>query len=478
MYQKELRIGIAAVLASALSLDVHAGALEPELLAAIANLGPKDKVDVIIRCSDSVQPGAIKDPDRKSKRNKLIKALRAKATLCRKLLATELAAAGSENEKDLWLVNSVAAKVRVGRLERMAQRRGVESIGLNAEVVLPEDPPPPIPTGQPGNPGYTFWNLSETRVTDLWALGYYGQGVVIGTLDTGVDLDHADLGPNWRGGTNSWFDPNGEHAMPFDADGHGTGVMGIILGGNSLGVDIGAAPGAEWIAAKVFNDAGVSDIAKIHQAYQWMLDPDGNPATDDGPSIVNNSWALPVPGACTGEFAADIAVLNAADIAVVFAAGNYGPGAGSSVEPANNPGSLAVGAVDFSQDVLSSSSRGPSACNGGTFPHLVAPGKDIFTTGLTGGGSNPSAIAYMTGTSIAAPHVAGAMAVLKGAFPDATLAELEAAIQGGALDLGAVGPDNASGAGYLDAVEAYYLLAGGMPPDLDGDGVTDTRICA
>ncbi len=238
-------------------------------------------------------------------------------------------------------------------------------------------------------------------------------------------------------------------------------------------MDIGAAPGAQWIAAKVFDDAGKSSIAKIHQAYQWMLDPDGDPATDDGPSIINNSWTLSATGACTGKFAEDIAILNAVNIAVVFSAGNYGPGVGSSVEPANNPGSLAVGSVDFYGDVLFSSSRGPSACNGGTFPHLVAPGKDIFTAGLTGGGSNPSAIAYMTGTSIAAPHVAGAMAVLKGAFPDATLAELEAAIQGGALDLGAVGPDNASGAGYLDVVEAYYLLAGGTPPDLDGDGVAD-----
>jgi bacillopeptidase F len=473
MNQKKLITGIAAVLASALALDAYAGTLEPELLAAIADLGPRDKVDVIIRCADPVKPAGIEDTDRKSKRKKLIKTLRARSTLCQKLLAKDLASAESENEQELWLINSVAARVRVGRLERMAQRRGVESIGLNAEVVLPDDPAPPVPTGQPGNPGYTFWNLSETRVTDLWAIGYYGQGVVVGTLDTGVDLDHADLGPNWRGGTNSWFDPNGEHALPHDADGHGTEVMGVILGGNSLGVDIGAAPGAQWISAKVFSDAGVSDIAKIHQAYQWMLDPDGDPATDDAPSIVNNSWALPATGACIGEFAADIAMLRAADIAVVFAAGNYGPGVGSSVEPANNPGSLAVGAVDYYQDVLFTSSRGPSACGGGTFPALVAPGKDIFTTGLTGGGADPSAWAYASGTSMASPHVAGVMAVLKAAMPDASVAELEGAVQGGALDLGAAGPDNDTGAGYLDAVGAYYLLASGAPTDTDGDGVTD-----
>ena len=473
MNQKNLVTSIAALLASALALDAHSGTLEPELQAAIAGLGPKDKVDVIIRCADPVQPGAIADADRQSKRKKLIKALRARATLCQKLVAKDLATGDSENETELWLVNSVAATVRVRRLERLVQRRGVESIGLNAKVVLPKDPPPPVPSGQPGNPGYTFWNLSETRITDLWALGYYGQDVVVGTLDTGVDLAHADIGQNWRGGTNSWFDPNGEHSLPHDADGHGTEVMGIILGGNSLGVDIGAAPGAQWIAAKIFDDSGVSDLAKIHQAYQWMLDPDGDPDTDDAPDVINNSWAIPVTGVCTGEFAEDIAMLKAADVAVVFSAGNYGPYAGSSVEPANNPGSLSVGAVDYYRGVLYSSSRGPSACTGGTFPHLVAPGKDIFTTGLTGGGSNPSAWAYMTGTSAAAPHVAGAMAVLRAAMPDATLAELEGALQGGALDLAAAGPDDSTGAGYLDVVEAYYLLADGAPTDADNDGVTD-----
>jgi serine protease AprX len=157
----------------------------------------------------------------------------------------------------------------------------------------------------------------------------------------------------------------------------------------------------------------------------------------------------------------------------VFAAGNFGPSTGTSVEPANNPGSLSVGAVDFYQDVLFTSSRGPSACDGGIYPNLVAPGKDIFTAGLTGGGANPSAYAYASGTSMAAPHVVGAMAVLKAAVPEATAAELDGVIQSGALDLGAVGADNDSGAGYLDAVEAYFLLDGGAPLDTDGDGVTD-----
>jgi len=473
MVQKKLSAAIAGTLAALLALGAEGGTLETELQAAIADLSATDKVDVIIRCADPLDLATIQHPDRKSKRQKLIKALRAKATLCQKLLAKDLAAAESGNEKDLWLINSVAATVRVDKLDMLARRRGVDSIGLNAELELPPEPKPPVPAGQPGNPSWTFWNLSETRIPDLWALGHYGLGVVVATLDTGVDLDHLDLGPNWRGGTNSWFDPNGQHDLPYDANGHGTGVMGLLVGGNSTGVDIGAAPGAQWIAAKIFNDAGVSDLAKIHQAYQWILDPDGNPATDDTPDIVNNSWALPQTDVCYGEFAGDITVLRAADIVVVFSAGNFGDAAATSVEPANNPGSLSVGAVDYYRDPLLTSSRGPSACGGGVYPGLVAPGQDVFTTGLTGGGANPSAWAYGTGTSFAAPHVAGAMAVLKSAVPGATAAELESAILGGALDLGVTGADNDSGAGYLDAVAAYTLLAARASTDADGDGVTD-----
>lgn len=473
MRGKAPSFAVAALVTATIAGNAYAGIVDPELQAAIARLGPNERVAVIIRCADPVRPGDFAQGDRRTKRARLVAALRARATRCQDLLARDLAAADGEDRTNLWLINSVAARVRAGRVQRLAQRAGVEAVFLNKEVSLPQDPPSAIPAGEPGNPGFTFWNLSEIRVPDLWALGYYGQGVVVATLDTGVDAGHLDIGPNWRGGGNSWFDPNGEHSAPYDANGHGTQVMGILLGGNSLGVDIGAAPGAQWIAAKIFNDAGVSDLAKIHASYQWLLDPDGDPSSDDAPDIVNNSWALPDPGACTGEFAADIALLKAADIAVVSAAGNFGPSSGTSVEPANNPGSLSVGAVDYYRDLVYSSSHGPSACDNGVFPSLVAPGKDIFTTGLTSGGANPGAWAYGSGTSMSAPHVAGAMAILRSALHDATPAELEAAIRSGALDLGASGPDNATGSGYLDLVSAFYALADGAPADLDSDGVTD-----
>ena len=112
-------------------------------------------------------------------------------------------------------------------------------------------------------------------------------------MDTGVDYLHPDLAQRWRGGPNSWYDPNGEHATPYDHTGHGTQVMGIMVGGDAGGASIGVAPGARWISVKIFNDAGYSSISIIHEGFQWLMDPDGNPDTNDAPDVINNSWGYP-----------------------------------------------------------------------------------------------------------------------------------------------------------------------------------------
>ena len=218
----------------------------------------------------------------------------------------------------------------------------------------------------------------------------------------------------WRGGTNSWFDPYGQHpTTPADANGHGTQTLGITVGGTDGGTSIGVAPDARWIAAKIFNDSGVATSTGIHQAFQWVLDPDGNPATDDAPDVVNNSWAMGSP-ACDLSFAPDVAVLVDAGIVPVFAAGNFGPGDSTSASPANGPGAFSVGAVDGADAIADFSSRGPTSCGRTTpttFPSVVAPGVGIRTSdrfGLYGSGS---------GTSCSAPHVSGAIALLRGAVP-------------------------------------------------------------
>ena len=120
---------------------------------------------------------------------------------------------------------------------------------------------------------------------------------------------------------------------------------------------------------------------------------------------------------------------------------------------------------------MNSSSRGPSACDGGVFPTLVAPGDGVRTADLTFGGLVPDATTEVIGTSFAAPHVAGAMALLLSAHPQATLDQLEQALRAGAEDLGADGPDNDSGYGRLDVVKAEAELAALVGGDRERGGL-------
>ena len=305
-------------------------------------------------------------------------------------------------------------------------------------------------------------NLAVIGATDLWAQGNTGQGITVAVLDTGVDAAHPDLAGRYRGGTNSWFDPYGQHAAPFDYLGHGTWAAGVILGdgtGNGATSRLtGVAPGAQWIAAKIFPTPPMpQSTAAVHQAFQWVLDPDGNPATPDAPQVVNNSWDFSSP-VCNLEFQSDLLALRAAGILPVFAAGNAGPNASTSLSPANNLGAFSVGAVDNTGLIVGSSSRGPNKCDPTrVFPSVVAPGLNIFTTDLLSG--------YIaeTGTSLAAPHASGGLALLLAAYPHLSPDLQEQLLIQGAVDLGTVGPDPNYGNGMLNLPAAmaglhqYYM---------------------
>jgi bacillopeptidase F len=330
----------------------------------------------------------------------------------------------------------------------------VASVSLDRAVRAPE--PASAAPAEAGAPA--GWNLAAAGAPGLWALGQRGEGVVVASVDTGVDPGHPDLAGRWRGGPGGWLDPHGEHATPHDASGHGTQTTAIAVGGAASGTAIGMAPDARWIAVKLFDDAGRARASDVHLALQWLLDPDGDPSTADAPDVVSAAWGLlDAAEACVDEFEPDLAVLRAAGIAVVFPAGNGGPEPASGVSPANNPGALSAGAVDAALEVAAFSSRGPSQCDGGPFPRLVAPGAGVVTADLAPGGL--PLYATVTGTSYAAAHVAGALALLAGAFPAATAAELEDALLRSAVDLGDPGVDGAAGAGLVDARAAYDLLA-------------------
>jgi len=413
--------------------------------------------------------------DRADARRELVEALREVAERSQRPARSFLGGEGITRTVSLWLTNSMALSAPPALIERLAERPEVERVVLDRVITQPAAVHLSA-TRQDRDPAARIlatpeWNVDMVRAPLLWTLGLDGTGTVVASLDSGVDAAHQDLAGNWRGGANSWFDPSGEHATPYDKTGHGTQGMGLMVGGSLGGTAIGVAPGAQWIAVKIFNDAGSASFSAIHQGFQWVLDPDGDPQTDDAADVVNNSWGLrDNVDECILEFQADVQALKAAGIAVVFSAGNEGPAASTSLSPANNPEGFAVGALDETYTVGGFSSRGPSTCDGDVFPEVTAPGYGVWTADLTFGGVFPDSYTYADGTSFAAPHVAGTMALLVQAFPTAAVEEIEAALLQSAYDLGAAGPDNDYGHGLIDALAAHDLLdsAGGCT-DADGD---------
>jgi len=443
---------LAAVGLSAAAPLVAAGVMAPELAAELQARAPYEEVAVIVTFSDRVDPKIFKKRDKHARRADMTRALKTKAEFSQQSLRTLLAQRGARKMKQLWLINGMALRVRAEVAKELAQLPGVESV--RPDHVL-QAPAVTLSAGAP-----LEWNLNTIGVPDLWALGYSGAGVVVANMDSGVDPNHPDLATRWRGGANSWFDPHGEHTTPYDALGHGTQTMGILVGGAANGTAIGVAPDAQWIAVKIFDDAGQAQLSDIHMGFQWLLDPDGDPATPDAPDVVNASWGLPgTAGQCLPEFDADIQALKAAGIGVAFAAGNDGPAPLTGVSPANSPGVLSTGAVDSTLLLADFSSRGPSTCDGDIFPKLSAPGVGINTADLSFGGL--PLYATVSGTSYATPHAAGAMALLVNAFPGADVAALESALTQSAQDLGVTGADNGYGYGLVNVLAAYNVLNGG-----------------
>ncbi len=364
--------------------------------------------------------------------------------------------------RDLWIAPAFAAAIPADKLDELSNLDGIQLIipDVDLELVVPvaESPAPALAAAIPGV-------LSQMNVPSLWQRGLTGKGRLVCSFDTGVQGTHPALASKWRGNHASlhstWFSTINPDSIPYDKAGHGTHTMGIMVG--STDVDsFGVAPGAEWISAGVI-DQGKSlnlTIADILAAFQWALDPDGNPATtDDVPDVILNSWGIPkgIFPPCDATFATAIANVEAAGIVTVFAAGNEGPNPSTLRQPADNAttplNSFSVGAVDSFLNVAAFSSRGPSYCDTTQKkPEIVAPGVSIRSC------TKGSAYAYMSGTSMAAPFVAGVVALLREYNPDATVEEIKQALLSSAHDIGAAGEDNASGHGFVDAAGAIDFL--------------------
>ncbi|MGW3418788.1 S8 family peptidase [Streptomyces phaeochromogenes] len=334
-----------------------------------------------------------------------------------------------------------AAKADVRAADDTEVRRTLKS--LNAEAVSTRDPAGLWATVTDTQGGSTraasgvahIWldgvrkagldkSVPQIGADKAWASGYDGKGVRIAVLDTGVDATHPDLKDQVVAARNFTQSPDAT-----DRYGHGTHVASIAAGtgAKSAGAYKGVAPGAELLNGKVLDDEGSGDDSGILAGIEW--------AAEQGADVVNLSLGGgDTPGLDPLEAAVD---KFSADKGILFAvsAGNDGEFGEQTIgSPGSAEAALTVGAVDGDDKLAEFSSRGPRVGDGGIKPDVTAPGVDITAAAAPGSvieqevGQNPEGYLTISGTSMAAPHVAGAAAILKQRHPDWTYAELKGAL--------------------------------------------------
>lgn len=426
--------------------QARAGTIGPSLEDAILSAGPSEKIAVIV-----VMKEGFNVFDVWGNYVSVVGGLKAVANESQAGLIGILSGyenAGTVSDvKSFWIVNAIAMKATAAVIEEISRRPDVDHAAPDKMMTIPM----PV-TGEYIGIDAVEWNISKVRAPEVWTMGYNGTGVVVANIDTGVDVSHPTLSSKYRGGGNSWYDAVSGLPSPYDDHGHGTHTMGTMAGDDGGPNQIGVAPGAKFIAAKACDAGGSCASSWLLAGGQWAMDPDGNPATSDYPTVINNSWG---GGGCDAWFRTMVINWRAAGIFPSFSAGNAGPGPGTIGSPGDYPESFATGATDISDVIASFSSRGPS-CFSEIKPEVTAPGVSIRSS-LPGGGYGS-----WNGTSMAAPHVSGCVALLRQINPAATVDELETALESTAVDLGTAGKDNIYGSGGIDCYEA--ALAVGSPP--------------
>lgn len=440
-------------------------------------------VDVIIRLKDKVDMNELSQSaltlDAKTDRAEyVVNSLQNKSETSQvDLLQTldGMEAAGTvSNVKSFWVFNGVSASVTEEALDELATRDDVERITLDAEIQAPEFTPE---ESEPNLPAYGVESINAPKVWGEY--DYRGEGTVVGIMDSGVQGDHEALKDSYRGrdgdGDSSWLDVSGEnYDVPSDGLGHGTHVAGSAVGGGE-GDPIGVAPDAEWIAAKIFDDGGRAPTSGIHEAFEWFLAPGGDP--EKAPDVVNNSWGN--ANTYETEFYEGVIAWVAAGIFPLFSGGNDGPGGGTIGSPGSFPEAYSIGATDQHDQIAPFSSRGPVYWEDDDGveqehikPEISAPGVEIYSALPDGGyGLN-------SGTSMASPHAAGAIALIKGNDPTITDTEVMDLLENTARvgeHMGST-PNNDYGHGVIDVYQAVTenMYAGqltGSLTDTEGEPI-------
>ncbi|HHE46479.1 MAG TPA: hypothetical protein ENL08_02090 [Bacteroidetes bacterium] len=376
-----------------------------------------------------------------------------------------------EEYTSIRIINGISLKATAEVIERVAQRDDVGRI-----IADPLQPIfNPIESDREEELDEIVWSVQMIHAPEVWDMGYTGQGVLVAIIDSGVNYNHVDLADHlWDGGEefpNHGWDFGNNDNDPLDDDGHGTHVAGSICGDGTGGTQTGVAPDATLMICKVSLGIGQGDQATVWEAHDFVLEH-GADVTSMSMGYLD-SWS---PDRTTWRGTYE--VLDAAGIVNVVAAGNergwYQPPIScrtpgnvpspwrhpDEVEEGGRGGVISVGATT-DQDVYASfSSNGPCEWEdvdpyydypygdghvGLIRPDIAAPGEDIYSTSINGG------YTYMSGTSMATPHIAGVVCLILSKTPELLPVQVDSVMQITALDLGPDGKDNDYGAGRVQA---------------------------
>ena len=324
----------------------------------------------------------------------------------------------------------------------------------------------------PKEPRGAAWGVRKINADKLHRQGITGKGITIGIIDSGLDSHHPAIEKHYRGSKRfssqqeheyNWLDPFNFIGVPYDDSSHATHASGSMVG-QTRNYTIGVAPGARLIAAKGIRGDGMNDTVATLKAGQFMLAPTNtagrNPDPRKGADIVNNSWGNSLDQN-DETFRETWKGWIAAGIIPVASAGNEGPNPGTVGSPGGFSEGISVAATNEGDHVTEFSSVGPSKLSPGEMVPLIgAPGRDIVSS-IPGNGTAPK-----SGTSMAGPHVAGAVALLLSVDHDASIDEIKRALTKTAVDIDTEGPDPSSGYGRIDVEAAVkYLKAGKAKAD-------------
>ena len=369
--------------------------------------------------------------------------LRSTATISQKNV-TEFLTSQQIPFQSFYLVNAIEIKAAIEMIEVLANRSDIFHIADNPAVKMEkviEEPMQRAPE----------WGIVNIQADSVWALGYRGQGVVVGGQDTGYEWTHPAIVNTYRGwdGTNADHDYNWHDAIhsinplhgdsipdpsnnpcgldvpfPCDDHNHGTHTMGTMVGSDPAnGIEIGVAPEAKWIACRNM-ERGYGMPSTYIECFEWFLAPydiaGNNPDPSKAPHVINNSWSCPEMEGCNPSnwsmMETAVNNLKAAGVVVVVSAGNSGgQGCGSVQTPsAMFEGSFSIGAISQNDTIASFSSRGPVTVDNSFIlkPNVAAPGVGVLSC------TRNNMYASYSGTSMAGPHVAGLVALLISANPE------------------------------------------------------------